>query len=222
MMMRLCLAAAVMFCGVRAGGQDGGAVFHGDPVVSGFPVVLGVDARESAGRRVSVDAQGKLLPWPVTDSTGYSYSGYFLSQWTALQDQLERQRLPYLYCCFAIEPGTYELRPDKGWANSTGYLRAMMEGFVERLYAYTGERHEVELLEQFFDYELAHGLAQFEGRSAVKMGSLVFILCHVQSFRAYAVVGQGPLTLKQLCLPIALDHMLPISECVASPGAFAQ
>jgi hypothetical protein len=163
MKLRRRLAVAVLFCGVRAGAQDGGAVFHGDPVVSGFPVVLGVDAREIAGRAVSVDAQGKLLPWPMADSTGYSYSGYFLSQWTVLQDQLERQRLPYLYCCFAIEPGTYALRPDKGWANSTGYLRAMMEGFVERLYAYTGDRREVELLEQFFDYELAHGLTPTEG-----------------------------------------------------------
>jgi hypothetical protein len=163
MRMRRLFAVMIVVGGMRAGAQDQVPVFHGDPVVQGFPVVLGVDALEIAGRAVSVDAAGKLLPWPMADSTGYSYSGYFLSQWAVLQDQLERQRLPYLYCCFAIEPGTYELRPDKGWANSTGYLRAMMEGFVERLYAYTGDRHEVELLEQFFDYELAHGLTPVEG-----------------------------------------------------------
>jgi hypothetical protein len=159
--------AVVLFVvgGVRGVGQavGGGVVFHGGPEVAGFPVVLDVDAREIAGRAVQVDAAGKLLPWPMAESTGYSYPAYFLSQWAVLQDQMERQRLPYFYCCFAIEPGTYELRPDKGWANSTGYLRAMMEGFVERLYPYTGDRHEVELLEQFFDYEMAHGTTPIGG-----------------------------------------------------------
>ena len=114
-------------------GQDWAPVFHGGPLEQGFPVVLGVDAREIAGRKVEVDAGGKLLPWPMAGDVGYSYAGYALSQWTVLQDQLERQKLPYFYCCFAIDPGTFELTGDKGWANSTGYLRAMMEGFVERL-----------------------------------------------------------------------------------------
>ena len=48
-------------------------------------------------------------------------------------------------------------------ADGTKIERAMMEGFVERLYAYTGDRHEMQLLEQFFDYELAHGLTPVEG-----------------------------------------------------------
>jgi hypothetical protein len=147
----------------RLWAQEASPVFPGDPLVAGFPVVAVVDAREIAGRTVQVDAAGKLLPWPVAGDVGRSYEGYVLSQWTVLQDQLERQRLPYRYCCFAIDPVTYELTPDKGWANSTGYLRAMMEGFVERLYPYTGDRHAVELLQQFFDYELAHGLTPVEG-----------------------------------------------------------
>ena len=69
----------------------------------------------------SLDRLGKLLPWPMPDNTGYSYSAYFLSQWTIVWDQYYRQKLPYLYCCF-----DFDRTPDEHWANSTGYLRAMM------------------------------------------------------------------------------------------------
>ena len=123
-----------------------------------FSVISTVDAPDIAGRPVALDAQGKLLPWPFPDSVGDSYASHFLTQWTILQDQLERQRLPYFYCCFAIDPNSFELIPDKNWANSTAYLRAMMEGFVERLYPYTGDRRTVILLEQFVDYEMENGL----------------------------------------------------------------
>lgn len=123
-----------------------------------FAVISTVDEPEIAGRPVALDAQGALLPWPFPDSVGESYASHFLTQWTILQDQLERQRLPYFYCCFAIDPTSFELVPDKNWANSTAYLRAMMEGFVERLYPYTGDRRTVTLLEQFVDYEIENGL----------------------------------------------------------------
>ena len=105
-----------------------------------FPVTSNVDDRSIAGRSVAVDSHGKLLPWPMPDNTGYSYSAYFLSQWTILWDQYNRQRLPYFYCCFDFDRTTYEMFPDEKWVNSTGYLRAMMQGFFERLYAYTGIR----------------------------------------------------------------------------------
>jgi len=147
-----------IWVGLAVAGLISGGVGLGQEVGPGFPVVSVVDAREIAGRAVAVDGSGKLLAWPMPGDVGYSYSGYFLSQWTVLQDQLERQKLPYFYCCFAIDPVTYEMKPDKGWANSTGYLRAMMEGFVERLYPYTGDKRTVELLEEFVDYEMAHGL----------------------------------------------------------------
>ena len=94
----------------------------------------------------------------MPDNTGYSYSGYVLSQWTILWDQYNRQRLPYFYCCFDFDRTTFELQPDPHWVNSTGYLRAMMEGFIERLYPYTGDRHTLEFLQSFVDYELEHGL----------------------------------------------------------------
>jgi hypothetical protein len=123
-----------------------------------FPVVSTVDAEDIAGRPVQLDAEGKLLPWPFPDSPADSYSSHFLSQWTILVDQLERQRLPYFYCCFAIDPTTYELIPDRNWANSTAYLRAMLEGFVERLYPYTGDFRAVAALEAFVDYEMENGL----------------------------------------------------------------
>jgi hypothetical protein len=123
-----------------------------------FPVVSTVDVSSIAGRPVALDSQGKLLPWPMPDNTGFSYSGYFLSQWTIVWDQYNRQRLPYYFCCFDFDRTTFEMFPDWHWVNSTGYLRAMMQGFVERLYPYTGDPHTLEFLEDFVDYELENGL----------------------------------------------------------------
>lgn len=122
-----------------------------------FPVVSTVDEPSIAGRPVALDAQHKLLPWPMPDDPGYSYSSHVLSQWAIVWDQFNRQRLPYFYCCFDFDRTTYELSPDPNWVNSTGYLRAMMQGFIERLYPYTGDPHTLEFLENFVDYELENG-----------------------------------------------------------------
>jgi hypothetical protein len=123
-----------------------------------FPVTSTVDEPTIAGRPVQLDAQGKLLPWPMPDNIGFSYSSHFLTQWTILWDQYNRQRLPYYYCCFDFDRTTFELFPDPHWVNSTAYLRAMMEGFLEHLYAYSGDQRILTFLESFFDYELEHGL----------------------------------------------------------------
>ncbi len=122
-----------------------------------FPVSSVVDDPTIAGRAVALDGEGKLLPWPMPEDTGYSYSNYFLSQWTIVWDQYNRQRLPYFYCCFDFDRTSFELSPDRNWANSTGYLRAMMTGFMERLYPYTGDPHTLEFLQNFVDYELENG-----------------------------------------------------------------
>jgi hypothetical protein len=121
-------------------------------------VVSTVNDSSIAGRPVALDSEGKLLPWPMPDNTGYSYSGYFLSQWTIVWDQYNRQKLPYFFCCFEFDRTTYEMFPEWHWANSTGYLRAMMQGFMERLYPYTGDPHTVEFLRNLVDYELKNGL----------------------------------------------------------------
>src|SRR5712692_10529541 len=71
-----------------------------------FPVTSTVDEPSIAGRPVTLDAQHKLLPWPMPDDTGYSYSSHFLSQWTIVWDQFNRQRLPYFYCCFDFDRTT--------------------------------------------------------------------------------------------------------------------
>ena len=122
------------------------------------PTISTVNASSIAGRPVALDSQGKLLPWPMADNTGYSYAGYFLSQWAILWDQYNRQRLPWYFCCFDYDRTTFEMFPDQHWANSTGYLRAMMQGFMERLYPYTGDPRTVEFLQSLVDYELANGL----------------------------------------------------------------
>ena len=123
-----------------------------------FPVTSTVNESTIAGRQVALDSRGKLLPWPMPDDTGYSYSSYFLSQWTILWDQYNRQRLPYFFCCFDFDRTTFEIMPDLHYVNSTGYLRAMMQGFVERLYPYAGDPHTLEFLQNFVDYELENGL----------------------------------------------------------------
>jgi hypothetical protein len=129
----------------------------GVPAPQKFPVSSIVDEPTIAGRPVALDPQGKLLPWPMPDNIGYSYSSHVLSQWTILWDQYNRQRLHYFHCCFDIDRTTYELIPDQKWANSTGYLRAMLQGFIERLYPYTGDARMLTFLEDFVDYELEHG-----------------------------------------------------------------
>jgi hypothetical protein len=123
-----------------------------------FPVTSTVNEPSIAGRPVELDSQGKLMPWPMPNNIGYSYSAYFLSQWTIVWDQYNRQRLPYYFCCFDFDRTTFEMAPDWHWVNSTGYLRAMMQGFVERLYPYTGDPRTLEFLENFVDYELENGL----------------------------------------------------------------
>jgi hypothetical protein len=123
-----------------------------------FPVTSVVDDPTIAGHPVQLDAQGKLLPWPMPDNIGYSYSSHFLTQWTILWDQYNRQRLHYFYCCFDFDRTTFELAPDPHWVNSTGYLRAMMQGFIERLYPYTGDPRTLTFLQDFVDYELENGL----------------------------------------------------------------
>jgi hypothetical protein len=122
-----------------------------------FAPVSILDVPTIAGRPVQLDSNGKLLPWPMAENTGYSYSSYFLSQWTIVWDQYNRQRLPWYYCCFDFDRKTFELQPDPHWANSTGYLRAMMEGFIERLYPYTGNAQTLTFLRSFVDYELENG-----------------------------------------------------------------
>jgi hypothetical protein len=129
-----------------------------------FPVTSVVDAPTIAGRAVGLDDQHKLLSWPMPNNIGYSYSAYFLSQWTILLDQYNRQRLPYFYCCFDFDRTTFELAPDEKWVNSTGYLRAMMQGFMERMYPYTGDPRTLESLESLVD--LGHLFSGAAGRSA--------------------------------------------------------
>ena len=137
-------------------------MFAGDSGVAGqqaFPVTSTVNESSIAGRPVELDSQSKLLPWPMPNSTGYSYSGCRQPQWTIVWDQYNRQRLPYYFLLFLdFDRTTFELMPDWHWVNSTGYLRAMMQGFVERLYPYTGDPRTVEFLENFVDDELKNGL----------------------------------------------------------------
>ena len=89
-----------------------------------FPVTSTVNEPSIAGRAVALDAKAKLLPWPIPEDTGYSYSSYFLAVDNRL-GSIQSPRLPYFYCCFDFDRATFEMIPDEHWVNSTGYLRAV-------------------------------------------------------------------------------------------------
>jgi hypothetical protein len=122
-----------------------------------FKAVSVFDAAAIQGRAVELDSQGKLLPWPMPQDIGASYQSYFLTQWTYLRQQYQGERYYYFYCCVDFDHTTFVTTPDRSWANSTGYLRAMLEGFVEHLYPYTGDAEALDLLKDFVDYELVNG-----------------------------------------------------------------
>lgn len=144
---KLGLCAGLFFCVLQFGVSE-------EP----FKTVSTVNASTIAGRPVQLDVGGKLLPWPMPNNIGYSYSSHFLTQWTILWDQFNRQRYHYFFCCFDFDRTSFEMQPDYHWANSTGYLRAMMQGFIERLYPYTGDPNTIAFLRDFIDYELENGL----------------------------------------------------------------
>jgi hypothetical protein len=141
------LGAVVLFC-----------LSHTADAQQPFQTVSTVNAPTIAGRPVQLDASGKLLSWPMPENTGYSYSSHFLTQWSILWDQYNRQRYHYFFCCFDFDRISFEMQPDYHWANSTAYLRAMMQGFMERLYPYTGDPNAITFLQDFMDYELENGL----------------------------------------------------------------
>jgi hypothetical protein len=122
-----------------------------------FEPVSTLDAPAIQGRPVELDASGKLLPWPSPDDAGASYEAYFTTQWSYLRQQYHGPRYYYFYCCVDFDRKTFATAADHNWVNSTAYLRAMMQGFVEHLYAYTGDAETIRLLQDFVDYELANG-----------------------------------------------------------------
>jgi len=123
-----------------------------------FQAVSTLNAAAIQGRPVQLDANGQLLPWPKPHHVGFSYAEYFMSRWRYLWEQYNHQRYYDFYCCVDFDRQTFSTYPDRHWANSTGYLRAMMEGFIEHLYPYTGDPRTLEFLEDFVDYELENGI----------------------------------------------------------------
>jgi hypothetical protein len=115
-----------------------------------------VDESLIAGRDAQLDAHGLLLPYPFPQDPGRSYESHVLAQWALLRDRFGR--MPYFHCCFQLDGASGEPIADPNWANSTAYLRAMMIGFAERLYPYTGDAQVLRYTEALVDYELEHGL----------------------------------------------------------------
>jgi hypothetical protein len=153
-----------------------------------FETVSTVNATTIAGRSVQLDASGKLLPWPMPDNTGYSYNSHLMTQWNILWDQYNRQRYYYFFCCFDFDRTSFEMQPDYHWANSTGYLRAMLEGFVERLYPYTEDPNTIVFLADFIDYELENGLTP-EGYALARVP-------YASAIRATGVTRDGAATVR--------------------------
>lgn len=125
---------------------------------SPFKPISPLNVSTIQGRPVQLDAKGLLLPWPRPHHVGFSYAGYFMSRWKYLWEQYNHQRYYDFYCCIDFDRQTFATYPIRNWANSTGYLRAMMEGFSEHLYPYTGDPRTLTFLEDFVDYELENGI----------------------------------------------------------------
>jgi hypothetical protein len=123
-----------------------------------FKPVSTLNVSTIQGRPVQLDAKGLLSPWPRPHHVGFSYAEYFMSRWKYLWEQYNHQRYYDFYCCINFDRRTFATYPIRDWANSTGYLRAMMEGFIEHLYPYTGDPRTIKFLEDFVDYELENGI----------------------------------------------------------------
>ena len=144
--------------GTWEGQKSSGTEAAARPAQSPFKAISTLDVPTIQGRPVDLDSKGMLLPWPRPHHTGYSYAGYFMSRWQYLWEQYNHQRYYDFYCCIDYDRETFATYPIRDWANSTGYLRAMMEGFIEHLYPYTGDPRTIQFLEDFFDYELENGI----------------------------------------------------------------
>ncbi|HET7213454.1 MAG TPA: hypothetical protein VFL79_07700 [Terriglobia bacterium] len=144
--------------GTWEGQKSSGTEAAAQPARSPFKAISTLDVPTIQGRPVDLDSKGMLLPWPRPRHTGYSYAGYFMSRWQYLWEQYNHQRYYDFYCCIDYDRETFATYPIRDWANSTGYLRAMMEGFIEHLYPYTGDPRTIQFLEDFFDYELENGI----------------------------------------------------------------
>lgn len=137
-----------------------GLVLASRPALLGqepFKAVSILNPPSIQGRAVELDPGGRLLPWPWAENVGYSYEAYFMSRWKYLWEQYNHERYYDFFCCINYDRKTFSTYPDWHWANSTGYLRAMEEGFIEHLYPYTGDPRALQFLENFVDYELENG-----------------------------------------------------------------
>ena len=144
--------------GTWEGEKSSGTHIATHPVQSPFKAISSLDVPTIQGRPVELDSKGMLLPWPRPHHIGFSYAGYFMSRWQYLWEQYNHQRYYDFYCCIDYDRETFATYPIRDWANSTGYLRAMMEGFIEHLYPYTGDPRTIQFLEDFVDYELENGI----------------------------------------------------------------
>jgi hypothetical protein len=77
-----------------------------------FQVISKISATTIAGRPVQLDADGKLLPWPMPDDTGYSYSSHFLTQWSILWDQYNRDRDDHVQVVVRLSARAEHIRCD--------------------------------------------------------------------------------------------------------------
>jgi len=68
-----------------------------------------------------------------------------------LVGSIQSPEIAYFYCCFDFDRTTFECFPIPT-GQLDGYLRAMLQGFIERLYPYTGDARTLIFLQDFVDY----------------------------------------------------------------------
>ncbi len=123
-----------------------------------FPIVSTVDEPTIAGRPVQLDASGKLLPWPMPDNIGYSYS----SARPDSSGPFSGTNTTASACTISTAASISIARPTNSSPTRSGptppdIFAPCCEGFIERLYPYTGDARMLTFLEDFIDYELEYG-----------------------------------------------------------------
>jgi hypothetical protein len=125
-----------------------GAILFSDarPVVPSQPPTL-------VGRRVRLDAERKLLPWP-TDPSPFTHVVELA--WTALETRFPVQEngLPTYLAYSRFDPDD---RSGVGWPHNPAGLYAMLTDSAVLWYAFSGDRAAVALVRRALDQQLSHG-----------------------------------------------------------------
>lgn len=121
----------------------------------GLAVLIPLRAEETLnGRRVVLDAQGKLLSWVTPQEKAYDRVMRLAWDFLLKSVPVESNGLKsyFAYCC--IDQKTFH---GTAWPHNPAGVYAMLVDSASAYYAYSGDRAVVELVQSLLDYQLAYG-----------------------------------------------------------------